>query len=1728
MNRNVTIVNDHALADHLKWNSYLSERKKLLYVATPKVACTSIKWWFAALEGVSREILSSRESNESDPDLVVHDGFAKVAPSVTGLSVESLQDALSSDEFFRFAVVRNPYKRIFSAWQSKLLLREPLQAPLYRDKEFYSLPIDSYVDIRRSFEAFLLHLMEFEVPQFWDVHWTPQASLLRPDLISYTAIGKIENVGGLEAALLKHLGTGFVSPFLIRRANESLIPYDPGLISEKSVALIQELYEADFSLFDYPVAPPPASEAFSEDQLKTALAGIRMLRGRHQRLDEIRSVLRSRNAVLEQRIGEDLVNVGRWTEAVGEGKARIAELLETVSDRESQLSTLSRSLAEGDARNAALTQQLAERDARINVLVQGLTELESQINILSREMKGRDTKIVGLTQDLVECEARATEFAQALSDREARIDVLMQEATKLEARAASLAMDLNERDSKIVRLTQDAVADEARSTELAQAISEREVRINVLMQDVTKLEARAATLANDLTERDSKDVGLAQDVADCEARVAELTQALSEREVRLSMQSDAIAERDARIRDLLRSTSWRVTEPMRMLKRFVRQGGGGRAADSQTKGRRGIRPHCSNWIRAVYRRAPIRIETKIRIKGSLYSALPTVFSGTKGYQDWARHMRMLGAPVEQRYERPTSQESSGQLAPARARVSAVEQDDAFVGEARLSAKVDAAVTLVAFYLPQFHPIPENDAWWGRGFTEWANVSRALPQFEGHYQPHLPGELGFYDLRLPDVQARQVELAKGYGVGAFCFYFYWFGGKTLLEAPVEQYLAHSEFDLPFCLCWANENWSRRWDGLDAEILIGQDHSPDDDLAFIAHIAKYLRDPRYLRIDGRPVLLLYRPSLLPDAMATAMRWRQWAREAGLGELYLVYPQSFETADPGVYGFDAATEFPPNLSGAPVVTDSVTLLNPDFSGIAYDWSALVERSEQYAAPDYKLFRGVCPSWDNEARRTGRGAAFVNSNPADYERWLRNAVDDTCARFERRDERLVFVNAWNEWAEGAHLEPDRRYGYAWLEATRRALTSRPAAQRKIVIVTHDAHPHGAQYLALHMAEEFVASLKFEVAVVCLGDGILKERFAKVATLIDLAGIDQGGEDAAVVACQLRAAGYDAAIVNTTASGRFLPLLHAAGLRCIALIHELESVITGFNLQEHAKSIAAYADAVVFPAPAVRDSFVSAFDVPESRIRVRHQGLYKRNRYVRVANSERREKLRAELGISGDAVVVLGVGYADRRKGVDLFVEAALHAAQRDERLHFVWVGHWSQEMTEAIAARLDRNLLVKDRFHFVGRRDDTDLFYAGADLFALTSREDPFPSVVMEAMEVGLPVVGFDGGGGFVSLLREGAGCVIPMGDVTALSDLFVRRALSPDEFSEIERAGPLLIQDRFSFRRYLYDLSDYAGCDLKRVSVVVPNFNYARFLPGRLASIANQDYPIYELIVLDDASTDESLKVASAWLNNYRGDWRLISREMNSGSVFAQWERGVSVAQGDYVWIAEADDLCEPPFISEVLRTFDANPDVVLSYCESKQMAQDGSVLCDNYLQYVSDVSPDRWAVPYVAPGCDEVRDALCVKNTVPNVSAAIMRRAALMAVLGSQRSALSQFKVAGDWFVYVNLALKGGFAFTPKPLNMHRRHPDSVTISRFNIDQLREIVAVQDWVFERFQLPESQRGRAAAYAQELYERFGLRTNKYPSYRDVLEASRISAPSLNVEDALVGSRHLGAPAI
>ena len=387
---------------------------------------------------------------------------------------------------------------------------------------------------------------------------------------------------------------------------------------------------------------------------------------------------------------------------------------------------------------------------------------------------------------------------------------------------------------------------------------------------------------------------------------------------------------------------------------------------------------------------------------------------------------------------------------------------------------DAAdLRYIAIYYPQFHPIPENDEWWGRGFTDWVNVVRAQPRFRGHYMPHLPADLGFYDLRLPETREAQAEMAARFGFHGFCYYHYWLDGRRLLHRPFEEVLRSGEPDFPFALCWANHHWNRAWDGRPRELLIEQTYSEEDDLRHIRWLAEAFADPRYIRVGGRPVLLVLQASALPDPSRTAETWKKEAVRLGVDEPYLCAVQQLPADHcPPRPGFDATVQFAPDWHAVTRHLTAATawLTNGSVDGRAgraarnavrlvrevpgakkayatvqtarrrLRQQGPIERNNVYEyrhmaesmladPPPYLRYPCVTPGWDNTPRRAGIDAWLLyGSDPAAYESWLRAAVD----QFEppSPDENLFFVNAWNEWAECNHLEPCVRWGTAYLEA--------------------------------------------------------------------------------------------------------------------------------------------------------------------------------------------------------------------------------------------------------------------------------------------------------------------------------------------------------------------------------------------------------------------------------------------------------------------------------------------------------------------------------------------------------------------------------------------------------------------------------------------------------------------------------------------------------------------------
>lgn len=372
-----------------------------------------------------------------------------------------------------------------------------------------------------------------------------------------------------------------------------------------------------------------------------------------------------------------------------------------------------------------------------------------------------------------------------------------------------------------------------------------------------------------------------------------------------------------------------------------------------------------------------------------------------------------------------------------------------------------ALRAVAFYLPQYHPIPENDVFWGKGFTEWRNVTRARPRFTGHLQPHMPADLGFYDLRLPEVRDAQAALARAAGLHGFCYYHYWFSGRRLLNRPFDEVLSSGAPSFPFMLAWANENWTRAWDGGAREVLLDQTYSDDDTIAHARHLVPAFGDLRYIRVGDRPAFAVYNTDEIPDPR----RWSDLFRETLLTEGFSPYLLRIERyldrdrRSPAELGFDAAVEFQPfsrsfhhwlktrpDLKANPVrrfehrISRELRRFRP--RDRHHDMKAFVHFDMGEPQPDYPCFPGVCPSWDNSARRPpSQAIIFRNTSPALFAEWIAAKRDRWQA--SGPDEDFLFINAWNEWAEGNHLEPCLAHGHEWLNAVQRALAENSTCTR-------------------------------------------------------------------------------------------------------------------------------------------------------------------------------------------------------------------------------------------------------------------------------------------------------------------------------------------------------------------------------------------------------------------------------------------------------------------------------------------------------------------------------------------------------------------------------------------------------------------------------------------------------------------------------------------------------------
>lgn len=1003
----------------------------------------------------------------------------------------------------------------------------------------------------------------------------------------------------------------------------------------------------------------------------------------------------------------------------------------------------------------------------------------------------------------------------------------------------------------------------------------------------------------------------------------------------------------------------------------------------------------------------------------------------------------------------------------------------------LPASAPRRATVLAYYLPQFHPIAENDLWWGKGFTEWTALARALPRFVGHYQPRVPRDLGHYTLDGTGVLRRQIALARGAGLGGFVFYFYSFNGRRLLERPLEAFLADRGLDFPFCLMWANENWTRRWDGADQEVLIAQNWRPRDETAVIDSFARHFRDPRYIRLGDRPLLMVYRADTIPDCAATLARWRAAFRARHGEDPVLVMSQSFTCHDPRPHGFDGAVEFPPHklVSGLRTRNAGLAWFDDAATAQVYAYDDVVAASLAEPPPEFPLIKTATPGWDNDPRRQGGGLILHGGSPAAYQAWL-SALVGRAATHPFMGAPLVCVNAWNEWAEGAYLEPDLHFGGAWLNATARAIAPAGAHAGPLLLVGHDAFPAGAQHLLLQLGRMLRRQCGTGIEFLLLGGGRLQPDYAAIAPTTVLASPDD--LPAHLAGCAAR--GITAALVNSAASAWTVPGLHAAGIAAVLLVHEMPRLLHEKNLLAGARAGSAAASRVVFAAEAVRDGFASLVALDPERALVLPQGCDTRVTFDPAAGAA----LRHRLGVAAGTPVALGAGYADLRKGFDLFLQAWRTAQRREAPVQFWWIG----DVDPAVHAYLGPEIAAAEAsgtFRLAGWQDDIAAWLNAADVFLLPSREDPFPSVALEALTAGLCIAAFAESGGIPGLLqRLNAGTAVPMGDAAALADAaidLVAPATAERATARAQRAAGA--RAAFRFDHYAFALLRLARPALVSISVAVPAYNYARFMERRMASVFAQTYPVAEVIVLDDASTDDSVAVARRIAGDWGRDIRVVANDSNSGSPFRQWRRAATLAESDWLWIAEADDEADPTLLASLAAMVREVDDLELVFCDSRSIDADGVKLAPSYRDYYAACGAAELAGGGVFPARAFARRFLAERNLILNASAVLWRRSSLLAALDRCGQQLDLYRLAGDWHLYLELlALSTGrVGVLSAALNVHRRHAGSVTGSLAPREQVAEVARVHAWACSRLELPPATVRRQADYRRRLARELGV---------------------------------------
>lgn len=811
------------------------------------------------------------------------------------------------------------------------------------------------------------------------------------------------------------------------------------------------------------------------------------------------------------------------------------------------------------------------------------------------------------------------------------------------------------------------------------------------------------------------------------------------------------------------------------------------------------------------------------------------------------------------------------------------------------------VRTVAFYLPQFHPVPENDRWWGAGFTEWTNVTKATPVFDNHHQPNLPADLGFYDLRTPETQESQSCLAAKYGVHAFCYYYYWFNGRKMLERPIEQMVERTAPDQPFCVCWANENWSRNWDGQNKFVLLEQEYTLESSRALIHEFIRLMRDPRYLRYKGRPVLVIYRIRVIPNWLEIAKMWRDECEAAGIGKIHLCAVRfGLEPLEgpPAEYGVDQYVLFPPHEASRTDGRNLVKGLKPEFTGEIFEYDAVVDGDLERFSGGYPwpVHRGVMLGWDNTPRRQNDSRIFVGATPARFAFWINNVARQD-AEYGDPEEALIFINAWNEWAEGTTLEPNQRFGHGYLEGVRMMLESNEAVEGKVLsatlssggpanhrdndadaVVSYEVHPgrlsrlegrptillcahvvsdklFGGERSYLDMLEA-LERLDVNVVAAMPTDrhpaytDFVASRAVAVVTLPYRQIRGGRAENTAITeafCAIIKEFEVDAVYANTTVL--LEPLLAARNLGKIAVVHAREIISLDCDL----------ADQLGHRAPAfIRDTFERTdFIVANS---VATQDIFFRpGQTFCVPNVVDHAQFDMN-NVFGSTINFAIISSNIPKKGVSDFIEVARICADRDLPARFLVIGPKHAHLDRLIRLGLPRNVEI------AGYEASPRAAMSKTNVvISLSHFAESFGRTVAEGLAARRPVIAYDWGA-VPELIEHGkTGFLAPYRDTLAVADYCERLCRQPDLIRSMGEAGraamissiapPLFWQRMKTSFEIILGKSLNPRTESRGLTIIVPIYNAFEAVSNCIQSLkrALPEEDSVRMLLIDDGSSD-----------------------------------------------------------------------------------------------------------------------------------------------------------------------------------------------------------------------------------------------------------------------------------